>query len=60
MEASVTNLLNINKPLPDNCEGGYEMWRDAFLDNKAGVFIMPVSRVVNMIEETMSGESQSK
>lgn len=60
IEASVTNLVAANKPLPDDYEEGYGMWRDAFLENKAGIFIMPVSAVVNMIEETMSGESQSK
>ncbi len=60
LEASVTELLAANQPLPEDYEEGYGMWRAAFLNGKAGVFAVPVAEVVNMIEEMMSGESQSK
>ena len=60
IEASVTNLLRANQPLPEDYKEGYETWYNAFMEGKAGVFTMPVARVVNMIEETMSGTGQSK
>lgn len=60
VEASVTELLATKQPLPKDYEEGYGMWREAFLSGKAGVFTAPVAEVVNMIDEMMSGGSQSK
>ncbi|NML67302.1 hypothetical protein HHL22_19040 [Hymenobacter sp. RP-2-7] len=60
IEASVTQLVVAKESLPQDFEKGYQMWREAFLEGKAGVFAMPIARVVNMIEETMFGESQSE
>nr|GFB59613.1 hypothetical protein [Tanacetum cinerariifolium] len=47
------------QPLPEDYKEGYETWYNAFMEVKAGVFTMPVARVVNMIEETMSGTGQN-
>lgn len=60
VEASVTDLLAIRQPLPEDYKEGYNMWREAFLAGKAGVFTAPAASVVDMIEEMMSGESQSE
>ena len=59
LEASVTNLLYQVSPLPDDFEEGYEMWREAFLEGKAGIFSVPVAEVISMIENTMSTGSNS-
>ncbi len=60
IETSVTDLLAAKQLLPEDYKEGYEMWREAFLNGKAGVFTAPVARVVNMIEETTSSGNQSE
>ena len=60
VEASVTNLLQRVSPLPDDFEEGYEMWRKAFLEGKAGIFSAPVVEVISMIDDTMLNGSKSE
>jgi hypothetical protein len=49
---SVTTLVSENNKLPDY-EEGYENWKDAFDNNKGGVFSITVQEAVKYVEETM-------
>lgn len=58
---SVTTLISEDNPLPDFNEG-YTMWREAFDNNKGGIFSITVCEIANYIEDTInegksSGES---
>ncbi|MFD2721127.1 hypothetical protein ACFST9_20600 [Hymenobacter monticola] len=53
LDASVTNMVDHVVVLPD-FEEGYMMWREAFLEGKAGIFSLTVAEVMDFIESTMS------
>ena len=53
LDASVTNMIDHVVVLPD-FEEGYMMWREAFLEGKAGIFSLTVAEVIDFIESTMS------
>jgi hypothetical protein len=53
LESSVTQLAQQSVPLPDFAEG-YQVWREAFDQGKAGVFSRPVSECVGFMEETLN------
>ena len=52
LDASVTNMVDHVVVLPD-FEEGYMMWREAFLEGKAGIFSLTVAEVMDFIESTM-------
>jgi hypothetical protein len=52
VESSVTELVAESVPLPDYSEG-YEIWREAFDKNDAGVFSLAVAECVGVIAGTM-------
>jgi hypothetical protein len=60
IEASVTNLLQQDSPLPDDFEEGYEVWREAFLEGNAGIFSVTVAEVIDMIDDTMLNGNKSE
>ncbi len=47
---SITNLVSENSPMP-NISNGYSSWRNAFDKGEAGVFNIPVKKIVQYIEE---------
>ncbi len=50
---SVTTLLRESGPMPDISEG-YRAWREPFEAGTAGVFNIPVARIVDLIEDVVS------
>lgn len=54
---SITHLLSQSSPLPDDFEEGYEMWREAFLSGKAGVFSVSVADVIGFIDDTVPNKN---
>jgi hypothetical protein len=53
LDDSVTHLVDRVASLPDY-EEGYMLWREAFLEGKAGMFDLTVAEVLNFIESTIS------
>ena len=53
LEASVTELLQSGATMPDISEG-YAAWLLAFEKGQAGVFTLPVNRIVQHIEDAFS------
>ncbi|MBD2714419.1 hypothetical protein KBK19_05190 [Microvirga sp. STR05] len=53
MDASVIHLVTQVEQLP-SFEEGYEMWREAFLDGKAGTFSITVAQVIDFIESSLN------
>jgi hypothetical protein len=49
LDASVVAMVQANAALPDISEG-YDVWRSAFLEGRAGVFTMPLSDAIQYIE----------
>lgn len=56
---SITTLVSENNKLPDYKEG-YNNWKEAFDNNKGGVFSVTVQDVVKYVEEAMSNAKQVK
>jgi hypothetical protein len=54
VEASVGELLSDNMPLPEFMDG-YQTWREAFDNGKAGVFTVPAHEILGGIIEAMQG-----
>ena len=52
LDASVINMVDHVVVLPD-FEEGYLMWREAFLEENAGIFSLTVAEVMDFIESTM-------
>jgi hypothetical protein len=50
---SVTALVSSGNKLPDYTEG-YNIWKEAFDSNKAGVFSITVSEAVEYVEQVMN------
>jgi len=44
--------------MPDISEG-YSQWKQAFDDEGAGIFTIPVSQIIQFIEEIVNGEAQN-
>jgi hypothetical protein len=53
LDASVTGLVRDRKQIPD-ISGGYATWREAFDAGEAGVFNIPVAKIVDYIELAIS------
>jgi hypothetical protein len=53
LEASVVTMVQANASLPDITEG-YVIWREAFLDGRAGVFTMPLNEAIQYIENAFN------
>jgi hypothetical protein len=51
LEASVTKKIASEQPLP-NYREGYEEWKEAYLNKKAGIYVVPVAKAVTVAEET--------
>ncbi|MVO09988.1 hypothetical protein GOQ30_12525 [Flavobacterium sp. TP390] len=56
---SVTTLVSENNKLPDYKEG-YNNWKEAFDNNKGGIFSITVQEAVKYVEEAMSNAKQVK
>lgn len=56
---SVTTLDSDNNKLPDYKEG-YNNWKEAFDNNKGGIFSITVQDAVKYVEEAMSNAKQVK
>jgi len=56
---SVTTLVSENNKLPDY-EEGYSNWKEAFDNNKGGIFSITVQDAVKYVEEAMSNAKQVK
>jgi hypothetical protein len=54
LDASVTELVRESKDMPD-ISAGYVAWREPFDAGEAGVFNIPVSEIVEYIEQVVSG-----
>jgi hypothetical protein len=52
---SVTTLVSSGNKLPDY-KGGYDVWKEAFDNNKAGVFSITVSQAVQFVEQAMNNQ----
>ena len=56
LDASVTALVETrHSDLPDISEG-YQTWKEAFDAGNAGVFTIPVSNIVQYIEDIVNGK----
>lgn len=53
IEKSVTKLIGTTKKLPDY-KDGYNEWRTAFDDGKAGVFSITVKESIEAMEQTLN------
>ena len=53
MEESVRRLVGTTKKLPDYKEG-YDEWRTAFNNEKAGIFIITVKEAIEVMEITLN------
>ena len=53
---SVTTLESENNKLPDNYKEGYDSWKKEFDAGKAGIFSIPVSEILETIEDTMKSK----
>jgi hypothetical protein len=51
LDDSVTKKVASNRPLPDFREG-YEEWKEAYTQKKAGIYIVGVARAVSVAEKT--------
>jgi hypothetical protein len=59
LDDSVTTLAIENDPnLPDVSEG-YKTWREAFDKGEGGVFTIPVSQIVQYIEDIVTGRANN-
>lgn len=54
IDSSVIALLNSNQAVSADYIEGYNIWREAFLAGKGGIFSIPVSEGVAYSEETMA------
>lgn len=52
LDDSVIDLVGI-VPNPPDISEGYSIWREAFDAGEAGVFNIPVSEIVQIVEETL-------
>lgn len=53
LDESVIELLHQNTELPDFSEG-FNTWKQAFLQARAGVFSIPVAEAVDYVERTIN------
>lgn len=53
LKQSLTKLIGHRAPHPDYVEG-YMTWKAAFDAGKAGVFTIPVSEIIGVVEETIN------
>ena len=53
LEASCTKLVGKSAPNPDYLEG-YNEWKRAFDQGKAGVFTISVAEIVQIVEDTLN------
>ncbi|MBM7845441.1 hypothetical protein [Herpetosiphon giganteus] len=53
LEQSLTELVDTNVSNPGFMEG-YDSWREAFVQGKAGVFNISVSEIINIVEEMIN------
>jgi hypothetical protein len=51
LEASVIELVGHQKPL-DSYRRGYEIWRAAFKEGRAGAFSIPIAEIIESIEQS--------
>lgn len=51
LDASVTNKVASAQQLPDYSDG-YEEWKQAYLDKKAGIYVITVAKAVAVAEKT--------
>jgi len=51
LDASVTKKVASDQPLPDFADG-YEEWREAYSQRKAGIYVIAVSKAVAVAEST--------
>jgi len=54
LKKSVTELRGTTKSLPD-FEEGYEIWKSAFDQGKAGIFTIPVKEAVDFMQQVLAG-----
>ena len=55
LDASVTKLSDSQVTFPDFHEG-YTTWKEAFDKGKAGVFTIPVTEIITIVEDALSGK----
>ena len=53
LEASCVKLIRVAKPNPNYAEG-YAQWKRAFDQGRAGIFAVPVSEIVQIVETTVN------
>jgi hypothetical protein len=53
LDVSCIKLLGLSKPNPDYLEG-YAQWRGTFDQGHAGVFTIPISEIVGIVESTIN------
>jgi hypothetical protein len=54
LDSSVTELLKSDQAVSPDYREGYEIWREAFVAGKGGIFSVPVNEGVAYSEETMA------
>jgi hypothetical protein len=60
LDDSVTNLIESHvDPLPDISEG-YLTWKEAFVKGEAGVFTIPADKIVQYIEDVVTGKNDNR
>ncbi len=59
LDESVTTLANDSAPdLPDVSEG-YQTWKEAFDKGQGGIFTIPVSQIIQYIEDIVTGKANN-
>jgi hypothetical protein len=53
LEASCTNLVGKSAPNPGYIEG-YNEWKRAFVQGRAGIFTITVAEIVQIVEDTVN------
>jgi len=53
LQRSLTQLLGVRETHPDYLDG-YEVWREAFDEGKAGIFSVDVAEIVNIVEQSIN------
>ena len=55
LQASLTRLIGVREPLRAYREG-YEIWREAFDEGKAGIFSIPLTEILGIVEQSINSQ----
>ena len=56
LDNSVTELVGALSTEPSDFADGYEIWKESFETGDAGVFDIPVTQIIEFVEDTVNRE----